>query len=73
MEFMTQPARLRANVLHANGVLRTVLGWTPQIQDRLGPALAAKLAIASAHKAWTSRRKATPVLPETFVVETRPA
>jgi hypothetical protein len=73
MEFMTPPARIRANVLHANGVLRTALGWTPRIQDRLGPAMAAKLALASAHKAWTNRRKAQPVLPETFAVETRTA
>jgi hypothetical protein len=35
--------------------------------------MAAKLAVASAHKAWTSRRKAQPVLPETFAVETHPA
>ena len=69
MEFMTPPARIRANVLHANGVLRTSLGWTPRIQDRVGPGMAAKLVVASAHKAWTARRKATPVLPETFVVE----
>ena len=73
MEFMTPPARIRANVLHANGVLRTTLGWTPQVQDRVGPAMAAKLAVASAHKAWTARRKAQPVLPETFAVETHPA
>ncbi|HEY5007539.1 MAG TPA: hypothetical protein VII42_06025 [Caulobacteraceae bacterium] len=73
MEFMTPPARIRANVLHANGVLRTALGWTPKVQDRLGPAMAAKLAVASAHKAWTNRRKAQPVLPETFAVETRTA
>jgi hypothetical protein len=71
MEFMTPPARVRANVLHANGVLRTALGWTPQVQDRAGPALAAKLAVASVHKAWTGRRKTKPVLPETFAVETR--
>ena len=73
MEFMTPPARIRANVLHANGVLRTTLGWTPKVQHRVGPAMAAKLAVASAHKAWTSRRKAQPVLPETFAVETHPA
>lgn len=73
MEFMTPEARLRANVLHANGVLRTALGWTPRVQDRAGPALAAKLVVASAHKAWTARRKAQPVLPETFTVESHPA
>ncbi len=73
MEFMTPAARIRANVLHANGVLRGGLGWTPKVQDRAGPALAAKLLVASAHKAWTARRKAAPVLPETFTVETRPA
>jgi hypothetical protein len=73
MEFMTPPARMRANVLHANGVLRTTLGWAPRVQERAGPALAAKLAVASAHKAWTARRKAKPVLPETFAVETRSA
>jgi hypothetical protein len=73
MEFMTPQARLRANVLHANGVLRGALGWTPKVQDRAGLALTAKLAIASAHKAWMARRKAKPVLPETFVVEANPA
>jgi hypothetical protein len=73
MEFMTPEARLRANVLHANGVLRTTLGWTPRVQERAGPALAAKLVVASAHKAWTARLKPQPVLPETFTVESHPA
>jgi hypothetical protein len=73
MEFMTPPARIRANVLHANGLLRTALGWTPRVQERMGPAMAAKLAVASAHKAWTARRMAQPVLPETFAVEAKPA
>jgi hypothetical protein len=73
MEFMTPRARLRANVLHANGVLRRTLGARPRIQDRPGPALAAKLAIAAAHKAWTARRMRQPVLPETFAVEASPA
>ncbi|HLI68059.1 MAG TPA: hypothetical protein VKU90_16970 [Caulobacteraceae bacterium] len=74
MEYMTPRARVRANVLHANGVLRERFGWTPQIQDRLGPAMAAKLAVASLHKAWTARRRAAePILPESFRVETNPA
>jgi len=60
-------------VLHANGVLRTTLGWTPRVQDRAGPALAAKLVVASAHKAWTRATQGQPVLPETFTVESHPA
>ena len=69
MEYMTPRARMRANVLHANGLLRTRLGWTPKIQDRPGPALAAKLALAAAHKMLVARRTRAPVLAETFDVE----
>jgi hypothetical protein len=69
MEFMTPRARARGNVLYANGVLRRKLGWTPAIQDR-GPAFAAKLAFAAAHKALVARTR-KPVLPETFTVEAK--
>jgi hypothetical protein len=69
MEFMTPRARMRANVLHANGVLRQALGMRPRVQEHLGPSLAAKLAIAATHKAWAARRRREPVLPETFAVE----
>ena len=69
MEFMTPQARVRANVLHANGLLRTRLGWTPEIQARPGPAMAAKLMLAAAHKAALSRKVRAPVLAESFQVE----
>jgi len=69
MEYMTPRARVRANVLHANGLLRTHLGWTPSIQARPGPAMAAKLMLAAAHKAAMDRKARAPVLKETFNVE----
>jgi hypothetical protein len=65
MEYMTPKARRRARVLHANGVLRRSFGWTPEIQDRPGPALAAKVAFAAAHK-LVRRSSTAPILPETF-------
>jgi hypothetical protein len=65
MEFMTPRARRRARVLHANGVLRRSFGWTPRVQDRPGPALAAKLAFAAAHK-LVRKSSTAPILPETF-------
>jgi hypothetical protein len=69
MEYMTPRARVRANVLHANGLLRSHLGWTPSIQERPGPAMAAKLALAAAHKALVARKARAPVLAETCDVE----
>jgi hypothetical protein len=69
MEFMTPRARVRANVLHANGLLRTHLGWTPKIQARPGPAMAAKLMLAAAHKGATAHKARAPVLAETFQVD----
>ena len=69
MEYMTPRARARANVLHANGLLRTHLGWTPTIQARPGPAMAAKLMLAAAHKAVIVHKARTPVLAESFQVE----
>jgi len=68
MEYMTPAAKLRANVLHANGVLRQSLGWTPAIQDRPGPVMAAKLIVAAGHKALMAHRARGPVLAETFSV-----
>jgi hypothetical protein len=73
MEYVTPRARLRANVLHANGLLRQAFGWNPPIEDRFGPAMAAKLALAKAHKAWTARRKPEFILPEAFQVEPKAA
>jgi hypothetical protein len=73
MEFMTPRARLRANVLHANGVLRDAFGWNPPIEDRMGPGMAAKLALARLDKAWAARRKAAFILPESFRVEPKAA
>jgi hypothetical protein len=70
MEFMTPQALVRANVLYANGVLRSRFGAAPKVQDRFGPALAAKLLVARAHKTLAARKAAGPVLPETFAVET---
>ena len=67
MEFMTPRALRRARVLHANGVLRRGLGWSPKVQDRAGPVLAAKLALAAAHK-LAIRSSTAPILPETFRV-----
>ena len=72
MEFMTPAAIVRANVLYANGVLRRRLGWSPRVQDRPGPTLVAKLALARALKAAEARRPAyTPILKPSFVLEDR--
>ncbi len=65
MEYMTPRALRRARVLHANGVLRRSFGWTPTVQERAGPVLAAKLAFTAAHKVL-KRRSGAPILPETF-------
>ena len=70
MEFMTPRARRRARVLHANGVLRRSFGWRPRVQDRPGPALAAKLAFAAAHK-LVKRSSTAPILPETFRITSK--
>ena len=70
MEFMTSGALRRARVLHANGVLRRNLGWTPKVQARPGPMLAAKLAFTAAHK-LAVRSSTAPILPETFRVTNR--
>jgi len=66
MEFMTSRARIRANVLRANGVLRAV-GWAPRVQDRMGPTLAAKLALARIHRLSRPRRRG-PILPQAFAL-----
>jgi hypothetical protein len=62
MEYMTPQARLRANVIHANGLLRQNLGFTPSIETHPGPTMAAKLLIAAAHKAAIARKARKPVL-----------
>ena len=68
MEFMTPAAMMRANVLYANGMLRRRFGWTPKVQDRLGPAVLAKLAFARALKSREQAHKKTytPILKPTF-------
>ncbi len=65
MEFMTPRALRRARVLHANGVLRRSLGWTPKVQEAPGPRLAAKLAFHAAHRLLNKGSRA-PILPERF-------
>lgn len=67
MEFMTPRALRRARVLHANGVLRRSLGWTPKVQEQPGPGLAAKLAFHAAHKLLV-KSSTSPILPESFRV-----
>jgi len=70
MEFMTPAAIVRANVIYANGVLRRRLGWSPRVQTRPGPTLAAKLALARAVKAAQARKPVyTPILKPSFVLE----
>jgi hypothetical protein len=67
MEFMTPKALARANVLYANAQLRRQFGLRPQVQETLGPRMAAKLAYARAMKAVEARRKVyRPILPATF-------
>lgn len=69
MEFMTPKARLRANVLYANGVLRRGLGLAPAVQERWGPRAAAKVMLARAVKAQVERaqrRRYTPILKPSF-------
>jgi hypothetical protein len=70
MEFMTPRALLRTNVIYANGLLRDHLGLKPKVQERPGPTMAAKLLLARAHKALTAHVQRSPVLPETFEVDT---
>jgi hypothetical protein len=70
MEYMTPNALRRARVLHANGVLRRSFGWTPRIQERPGPALAAKLAFHAAHKVL-KRSSSAPILPESFRITSK--
>ena len=65
MEYMTPRALRRARVLHANGVLRRSFGWTPRVQERAGPTMAAKLAFTAAHKVL-NKSSSAPILPETF-------
>ncbi len=65
MEFMTPRALRRARVLHANGVLRRSLGWSPKVQERPGPGLAAKLAFHAAHRLLV-KGSTSPILPESF-------
>ena len=67
MEFMTPKALRRARVLHANGVLRRSLGWSPSVQEQPGPGLAAKLAFHAAHR-LAVRGSMAPILPESFRV-----
>lgn len=69
MEFMTPRALVRTNVIYANGLLRERLGLAPQVQEGLGPTMAAKLVLARAHKALTAHVQVEPVLPETFAVD----
>ena len=68
MEFLTPQARVRANLLHANGLLRQGIGVEPGLTERPGPTMAAKLALAAAHKALAARKARKPVLAETFEV-----
>ncbi len=67
MEFMTPRALRRARVLHANGVIRRNLGWSPRVQERPGPGLAAKLAFHAAHRLLVKSSR-SPILPESFRV-----
>ena len=67
MEFMTPRALRRARVLHANGVLRRSLGWSPTVQEQPGPGLAAKLVFHAAHKLMV-KSSTSPILPESFRV-----
>ena len=67
MEFMTPRALRRARVLHANGVLRRSLGWSPKVQEQPGPGLAAKLAFHAAHRLVVKSSR-SPILPESFRV-----
>lgn len=71
MEFMTPPATVRSNVLYANSVLRRRFGLTPKVQDRAGPTMAAKLALAAGVKAAAARKKPagyTPILKPSFEI-----
>jgi len=70
MEFMTSQALVRANVMYANATLRRRLGWSPKVQERLGPAMVAKLALSRLEKAARARRKSyTPILKPSFSLE----
>jgi len=70
MEFMTQGALARANVLYANAELRKRFGARPKVQDRIGPPMLAKLALARAIKASQAGRHAyRPILPATFALD----
>ncbi len=70
MEFMTPAALVRSNVIYANAMLRRRLGWSPKVQARPGPTMAAKLALARVVKAAKARPKTyTPILKPSFTLE----
>lgn len=70
MEFMTQCALARANVLYANAQLRRRFGARPKVQERVGPRMLAKLALARAVKAAQAGRHVyRPILPATFALD----
>lgn len=68
-EFMTPRALARANVIYANGVLRRRFRMRPGLSDRVGPAMAAKVAAARAFKALKLQKAFESALPVTFRVD----
>ena len=70
MEFMTNRAVARANVLYANAQLRKHLGLRPRVQEQIGPRMIAKLALARTVKALRARHKTyRPIMPATFALD----
>lgn len=66
IEHMTTEALVRANVIYANGVLRSRFGLSPRLKDGIGPTNVAKFAFARAVKASGLVKPPTTMLPKTF-------
>jgi len=69
IEHMTTEALVRANVIYANGVLRSRFGLSPRLEDGIGPTNLAKFAFARAVKASGLVKPPATMLPKTFVLD----
>ena len=68
-EFMTPRARLRANAVYGNGVLRRRAGLKPRVRDGVRPGTLAAAGVARAAKALKLQKAHEGALPVTFRVD----